>query len=147
MKAHASQARVSTRKVRLVADSIRNMSAADALLALQMAKKHGSYPLMKTLKSAIANAVNNNKMTADNLVIARLEVNEGPFLKRFHASTRGRIHGYKKRSSHITIVLKEKDLPAGRQGQKAMKAVTKTEEKVAVETKATKKTTKKEETK
>lgn len=122
MKAHASQVKTSTRKVRLVADSIRNMSAKDALLTLQMAKKHGSYSLMKALKSAMANAVNNNKMNADELVIARLEVNEGPFLKRFHASTRGRIHGYKKRSSHITIVLKEREV-------KSMKATEKVEEK------------------
>ena len=110
MKAHASQVRISTRKVRLVADSIRNMSAADALLSLGMTKKHGSYALIKALRSAMANAVNNNKLSGDNLVIARLEVNEGPFLKRFHASTRGRVHGYKKRSSHITIVLKEKEV-------------------------------------
>ena len=144
MKAHAAQAKVSTRKVRLVADSIRNMSVADALIALQMANKHGAYVLTKTLKSAVANAVNNKNMSADNLIIAKLEVNEGPFLKRFHASTRGRIHGYKKRSSHITIVLKEKE-------QKVMKAVEKkVEEKaaaVAEAPKAAKKTAKKEETK
>jgi len=120
MKSHASQVRISTRKVRLVADSIRNMNAKDALLSLEMTKKHGSYALIKTLKSAMANAVNNNKLSTDNLVIARLEVNEGPFLKRFHASTRGRVHGYKKRSSHITIVLKEKE-------QKVMKASLPTE--------------------
>jgi len=107
MKAHASQVKISTRKVRLVADSIRNMNVSDAMNALQVTKKHGSYALIKALKSAMANAVNNNKMSSDNLVIASLQVNEGPFLKRFHASTRGRIHGYKKRSSHITIVLKE----------------------------------------
>lgn len=140
MRAHASQARISTRKVRLVADSIRNMPVQEALLVLQMAKKHGSYPLVKTLKSAIANAVNNNKMSVDNLVIASLQVNEGPFLKRFHASTRGRIHGYKKRSSHITIVLKEKE-------NKVMKANEKVTEKVVEAAKTGKKESKKEETK
>ena len=122
MKAHASQVRISTRKVRLVADSIRNMPVQDALIALQLTKKHGSYALIKALKSAMANAVNNNKMVAQDLVIARLEVNEGPFLKRFHASTRGRIHGYKKRSSHITVTLKEKE-------QKVMKTTEKVEKK------------------
>ncbi len=105
---NAQSVKVSTRKVRLVADAIRNMSTKDAIVALQMAQKHGSYVLMKALKSAIANAVNNDKLSPDGLVIAKLEVNEGPFLKRFHASTRGRIHGYKKRTSHIRIVLKEK---------------------------------------
>ena len=122
MKAHASQVRTSTRKVRLVADSIRNMSVSEALVALQMTKKHGSYALIKALKSAVANAANNNKMSADDLVIALLQVNEGPFLKRFHASTRGRIHGYKKRSSHITIVLKEAE-------KKSVKAVEEVETK------------------
>ena len=131
MKSHASQVKVSTRKVRLVADSIRNMSVKDAMVVLEMTKKHGAYALMKPLKSAVANAVNNNKMAADNLVISSLQVNEGPFLKRFHASTRGRIHGYKKRSSHITIVLKEKE-------QKSMKTA---------EKKLVKEEAKKEETK
>ncbi|HET9947107.1 MAG TPA: 50S ribosomal protein L22 [Patescibacteria group bacterium] len=108
-KANASSVKVSTRKVRLVADAIRGMSVQDALDTLMLTRKHGSYVLIKTLKSAIANAVNNGKMNKDALVIAKLEVNEGPFLKRFHASTRGRIHGYKKRTSHISIVLKEKE--------------------------------------
>lgn len=97
--------RVSTRKVRLVADAIRNMTASEAVATLGMLNKHGASVLMKTLKSAIANAVNNGKMAEDQLKITKLEVQEGPFLKRFRASTRGRIHSYKKRSTHITIVL------------------------------------------
>ena len=128
MKAHASQVRISTRKVRLVADSIRNMNAKDALVTLGMAKKHGSYALIKALKSAMANAANNSKLSTENLVIARLEVNEGPFLKRFHASTRGRVHGYKKRSSHITIVLKEKEVKQMKEAEKVSKTEEKKEE-------------------
>src|SRR5882762_6906066 len=102
--ASAKSIRVSTRKVRLVADSIRNMSAKKALQTLSLVEKRGASVLIKVLKSAIANAVNNAKLVEDNLIIHRLEINEGPFLKRFHASTRGRIHPYKKRSSHIRIV-------------------------------------------
>lgn len=106
--AQAKSVRVATRKVRLIADSIRNMSAKDAVGTLAVTKKHGAEVLLKTIKSAMANAVNNNKMSGDNLVIAKLVVNEGPFLKRFRPSTRGRVHPYKKRSSHVLVVLKEK---------------------------------------
>lgn len=106
--ASAKSIRISTRKVRLVADSIRNMSAKKALATLSLVEKRSAASLTKVLKSAIANAVHNAKLVEDNLIIDRLIVTEGSFLKRFHASTRGRIHPYKKRSSHITIVLKEK---------------------------------------
>lgn len=110
MKATAKSVKVSTRKVRLVADAIRNQSVKDAFKTLALTKKHGSYALTKALQSAVANAVVQNKMQEDNLVIGQLLVNEGQFLKRFRASTRGRVHGYKKRTSHITIVLKEKEV-------------------------------------
>ncbi len=101
--------RVSPRKVRLVADSIRNMSATKALSQLSLVEKRGSNILITVLKSAIANAVNNKKLVQDNLIIARLEVSQGPALKRFHASTRGRVHPYKKKGSHIRVVLTEKE--------------------------------------
>lgn len=100
--------RVSPRKVRLVADNLRNVSAKKALQLLTLIEKRGAYVLAKVLKSAIANAINNAKLMEDNLMINRLIVNEGPPLKRYHPSTRGRIHPYKKKSSHITIVLKER---------------------------------------
>ena len=99
--------KISTRKVRIVADAVRDMSVQQALSKLSLIEKRGAYPLTKAIKSAVANAVNNNKMKAANLIIAKLEVNEGPFLKRFRPSTRGRVHPYKKRSSHITVILRE----------------------------------------
>ncbi len=108
MKATAKSTKISTRKVRLVADVIRNQSVKDALKILALTKKHGAYALTKALQSAVANAVTNNKMQEDNLVISELIINEGQFLKRFHASTRGRVKPYKKRTTHITVVLKEK---------------------------------------
>ena len=101
--------RVSPRKVRLVADSVRNMTAKDAIEALTLIHKRGASVLLKTIQSAVANAVNNSKLNADSLIIDVLEINEGPFLKRFHASTRGRVHPFKKRSSHITVILKAKE--------------------------------------
>lgn len=100
--------RVSPRKVRLVADSIRNLSLTKALNGLGVIQKRGARDLLKTLKSAISNAVKNAKKLESELFIKRVEVSEGPSLKRFHASTRGRAHPYKKRSTNITIVLEAK---------------------------------------
>ncbi|SRR5258706_10757654 len=107
--AFARSVRVSPRKVRLVADSIRNMPATKALSQLTLVEKRGSNILSSVLKSAIANAVNNKKLLKDNLIISRLEVNQGSSLKRFHASTRGRVHPYKKKGTHIKVVLKDKE--------------------------------------
>lgn len=107
IKAITNQTRISPRKVRLVADSIRNMSIDDALLALRVTKKRGAYVLTKTLTSALANAQNNNKIERANLRIMEILVSDGPALKRYHASTRGRIHPYKRRSTNLQIILKE----------------------------------------
>lgn len=100
--------RISSRKVRLVADAIRNKSATQALNALTLIKKRGASSLYKTLKSAIANAVNNAKLKEDSLVVKSINIDAGPFLKRYRPSTRGRVHPYKKRSSHIKIILEAK---------------------------------------
>lgn len=124
MKAHTKGAKVSTRKVRLVADAIRNQSVTDALRLLSLTPKHGAYVLEKALKSAAANAMNSTKVSQDQLVISQLLINEGQFLKRFRPSTRGRVHGYKKRTTHITIVLKEKE-------EKKVQPIKKVEEGVA----------------
>lgn len=107
IKATTNQVRISPRKVRLVADSVRDLSLDDALAALKVIKKRGAQTLEKTLQSAIANAVNNAKVDRSILKIDQIIVNEGPALKRYHASTRGRIHPYKKRSSNVTVILKE----------------------------------------
>jgi len=100
---------VSPRKVRLVADSIKKVSLKKAMHALQLTDKRASYVLLKTLKSAVANAVNNKKLREEDLFIAGIDVLEGSALKRFHPSSRGRVHPYKKRTSHIKITLKGKN--------------------------------------
>ena len=101
--------RMTPRKVMLVADAIRNKKVDLALGALTLIRKRSAAPLLKLLNSAIANAVNNAKQNKDLLFIKRIEVTPGPFIKRFHASTRGRVHPYKKRTSHIRIVLEDKN--------------------------------------
>lgn len=100
--------RISPRKVRIVADAVRNMTIDNALNNLKLIDKRGSYSLEKTLRSAIANAVNNAKLDKETLAIDRIEVTEGQALKRFHPSTRGRVHPYKRRASNIRVILKEK---------------------------------------
>lgn len=101
--------RVAPRKVRLVADSIRKQNIDDALASLSLLNKRGTDALEKTLKSAIANAVNNGKLDKNMLVIKAIEITEAPFYKRFRPSTRGRVHPYKRRGSHIKIVLESQE--------------------------------------
>jgi large subunit ribosomal protein L22 len=101
--------RISPRKVRLVADGIRNLSLDKALNVLSMTKVRGASVLNEVFKSAVANAINNSKKKMDSLKIKGIEVFDGPAIKRFHASTRGRVHPYKKRSSHIRVILEAKE--------------------------------------
>jgi large subunit ribosomal protein L22 len=100
--------RISPRKVRLVADAVRKLSVDDAIAALTVMDKRAAHIIAKTLNSAIANATNNAKLDKHTLGIASIEVVEGQALKRYHPSTRGRIHPYKRRSSHIRVILEEK---------------------------------------
>ena len=116
--AHSKNIRISTRKVRLVADAIRKLGIEEALTALRVSDKRAAGPLEDALKSALANAVNNNNLDRGNLMIASIIVNEGQAMKRYHPSTRGRVHPYKRRASHVTVTLKEKEI-------KVMKSVVK----------------------
>lgn len=108
VKAISRSVRMSPRKVRLVADAIRKLSIEEAYEVLAATQKRSGGPLMKTLRSAVANAKANNNILEENLVISQVTINEGQALKRFHPSSRGRVHPYKNKSSHITIVLREK---------------------------------------
>jgi len=108
VRAIAKSVRMSPRKIRLVADAVRELSIEQAFLVLSATPNRAAGPIIKTLESAVANAVTNNNLDKQNLVIESIMVNEGAAMKRFHPSSRGRVHPYKKRSSHITIVLKEK---------------------------------------
>ncbi|MBI2621885.1 MAG: 50S ribosomal protein L22 [Candidatus Levybacteria bacterium] len=100
--------RISTRKIRLAAEAVRNLGVSEALDSLSVIEKRGSRALEKVLRSAIANAVNNSKLDRASLMIKSIDVNEGTALKRYRPSTRGRVHPYKKRSTNIRIVLEEK---------------------------------------
>jgi len=97
-------ARIAPRKARLVADMIRGMGVDDAMTALQMSKKRGAYYLTAVLKSAIANAEENDANVA-SLFVSESKVDEGPTIKRFQPKDRGRAHPIKKRTSHLHIAV------------------------------------------
>lgn len=106
IKAEAKFIRVSPRKVRLVADLVRGMKPDQALLTLKNLNKQAAIPVYKTLKQAIANAVNNLNHAKDKLTIQSIEVNQGPIYKRWRPVSRGRAHSIQKKTSHIKIVLR-----------------------------------------
>ncbi|WP_338968274.1 MULTISPECIES: 50S ribosomal protein L22 [unclassified Spiroplasma] len=100
--------RIAPRKVQLIAELIRRKPVTDALAILMNTNKKASEPVLKLLKSAIANAVNNYAMDGDALLIKEVLVSEGATLKRFRPSDHGQAYKILKRTSHITIVVTDK---------------------------------------
>ena len=101
-------ARISARKVKIVADLIRGKDVAQALAIVKFTPKASSEIIEKLLKSAIANAENNHSMDSKKLYIAEIYANQGPTLKRIRPAAKGSAVRIRKRTSHITIVLKER---------------------------------------
>ncbi len=108
-RAKLSYARISSRKVKIVIDLIRNKPVGAAMGILKNTPKAASELLIKLLESAIANAENNNNMDVSKLYIAEIYANQGPTLKRIRPRAQGRAFRIRKRTSHITIVLKEQE--------------------------------------
>ena len=102
-------ARISSRKVKIVADLIRGKNVDEALTIVKFTPKASSEVIEKLLKSAIANAENNHEMKHENLYVAEIFANQGPTLKRIRPAAKGSAVRIRKRTSHITIVLKEKE--------------------------------------
>ena len=109
-RAYLRNVRISPRKVQIVLDLIRNKPTDVALATLRLTPKAASPILEKLLKSAIANADNNHNMNKDNLYVAECFVCPGPTLKRIRPKDHGRAHRILKRTSHMTIVLKEREI-------------------------------------
>ena len=101
-------ARISSRKVKIVADLIRGKKIDEALAIVKYVPKASSEIIEKLLKSAIANAENNNGMNADNLYVAACYADKGPTMKRIQPRAQGRAYRIEKKTSHITIVLDER---------------------------------------
>ena len=100
--------RISPRKVRLVTDLIKGLTAEKAERQLRFLTKKAARPILKLLNSAVANAQNDANLTKENLEITNIIVEGGPVLKRWRARAMGRAAPIIKRTSHITLVLEGK---------------------------------------
>ncbi len=97
--------RIAPRKARDMARAIQGQSVADALRVVEFSERKAARQIEKTIRSAVANAENNAKLSADDLLVKRATVTAGPALKRYWARSRGMVSPVKKRTSHITIIL------------------------------------------
>jgi large subunit ribosomal protein L22 len=108
-RAIAKYVRISPRKMKPVADMVRGMNADEALAVLEYTPRTTATILAKVIKSAKANAENNHEMDADKLYVAEVYANQGPTMKRWRAASMGRGVKILKRTSHVGVVLKERD--------------------------------------
>ena len=105
-RAKHKYARISARKVRLIADLIRGREVQDALNVLKFTPNRAAGMVSKVLTSAIANA-NEAEADVEDLVVDRAFVDEGPTIKRWRPKDRGRANPIMKRTSHITVVVEQ----------------------------------------
>ena len=108
-KAVAKFVRITPRKVRVVLDIIRGKNVAEAFAILKFTPKAGAEVVEKVLRSAVANAENNFDMDVDKLFIKTAFADEGPTMTRLHPRSRGQAFKILKRTSHVTIVVDEKN--------------------------------------
>ena len=111
--AHVKYIRITPRKVKIVADLIRGKDIGEARSILMHTPKSASEPLLKLLKSAVSNAENNFQMDTDRLVVSQVFCTPGPVLKRMRPGPKGRGMRILKRTSHITIAVKEREEQEG----------------------------------
>lgn len=108
-KAIAKGVRIPARKARLVIDLIRGKDVSDADKILNNLNKEAARLIRKVLTSAVANAENNFNMDKSKLYVKEAFVNEGQTLKRMKFGSRGHVDPIKKRTSHITVVVSERN--------------------------------------
>jgi len=109
-KAHLKYIRISPRKVQIVLDLIRGKDTETAMAILKNTNKIAAEQLVKLLKSAVANAEHNFGMDASNLYVSECFVCPGPTLKRVQPRAQGRAFQILKRTSHVTLVVREKEV-------------------------------------
>ncbi len=122
VEAKLKYSRISPRKVRLVANLVRGLQVEEAEKLLQYTVKRPANPMLKLLRSAVANAEHNYNLKKENLYISEIRVDGGPIIKRFRPRARGSASAIQKKTSHIFIELKEK----GETTESAKKTSTKT---------------------
>jgi len=101
----AKGVRMSPRKVGVVAALVRGRTVADALTILEHVPRRSSTPVLKTIKSAAANADHNHNLKPDTLRIVEISVTHGPRLKRYRPAAHGRALPFQRRTSHIRVVV------------------------------------------
>ena len=109
IRAHLSAISIPPQKVRLVCDLVRGKGAVEALTMLKFVPNLAAQPLSKLLASAMANAEENFGVSRDDLFVYRVFANEAPVRKWRRFGPRGRFKPWLRRSSHITIILRERD--------------------------------------
>jgi len=124
VKAESKGVRMSPRKVGAVAHLVRGRTVADAIVILEHAPRRAALPVLKTIKSAAANATHNHNYKEDGLRIVEITVNHGPRTKRYRPAAMGRALPYQKRSSHIRVLVEGEQRPAAKP-PKTEKAATK----------------------
>lgn len=109
MEVHAlsKHSRISPKKLIEIVSEVKGLSLDETIVRLKFSQQKGAKLLLKVVNSAIANAKNNLKFNQDNLKIKLINVTSGPAFKRWQAVAKGAAHGYKKRTSHIRVVLEE----------------------------------------
>ena len=108
-RAYLKHIRIAPRKVKIVCDLIRGKDVKNAAAILMTTPKAASEPMVKLLKSAVANAENNHEMNPEKLFVKSVFVCPGPIMKRVRPRAQGRAFRINKRTSHITMVLAEKE--------------------------------------
>lgn len=121
-RAHLHALRIAPRKVRLVVDSIRGLDVQRAQRVLEFQQKIASRSVLKLLRSAIANAKQNHHMDAERLFVKTITADGGPTLKRYRPRAFGASAPIRKRTTHVTIVVEERQKPAKEQPKKQEKA-------------------------
>ena len=139
VKANLNYLRISARKVRLIADLLRGMDIIEAESQLKFTTKQAGRPILKLLNSAIANASHNFSIEKDDLYISKIEVNEGPPLKRWIPRAMGRATPIIKRTSHISMILETKKRVKVKKKKKEKPETIKPEELEKISTEKTKK--------
>lgn len=108
-RAIAKYVRMSPQKVRVVLNLIKGKSVKEASAILQYTPREAAVVINKVLNSAVANAENNNALDTDKLYVSEAYVGQGPTLKRFRPMDHGKAFKILKKTSHITVVVKEKN--------------------------------------
>ena len=108
-RAIAKYIRISPLKIHYICDEIRGKSVEEAKAILMFTPKRGAKELLKVLNSAVANAENNLNLDADDLYVKEVYANDGPTMKRFRPKAKGMAYPILKRSSHIGVVVAERE--------------------------------------